>query len=813
MKSNTYILGLLFLLLFFNQKSLAQLPANCNGGDPVPRIAIAGDSWAQFMADDNSHNTFLASYGHADKAANSQTFETLIGCSTPVGIMDYAVSGSEARQWADQENYGYLQSLINAIQANPTIDHVLLSLGGNDILAGRSGGGWYKNMDADPWRSSVGLFDTVQMNIQYIMDEIWAVNPNMNIVMSSYDYPNFNVNFFFCGFYACPKREDLSRDDNDNGEIDPQELVTDLEINLMMEAVEGIRAGMASDPRVSYANELGLMQYYYGNDDNSGDVLPPYSVDLPSPTPPYTPGGNVNYPSDRSNFRWVGLCGLAEIVAADPIHLDVDGFEYKIKHQMDNIFFEAFRSNGGEPFTTLWSDGINDGYVDVIGETTDGNGIRVGDNGPFCCAWSNPTSDYRGILSFETSFLPDNAIVTGASIYMIRSSENDNPFEKTDGRMPVLDIKNGHFGASPGLEWTDGNEILPADASDIGCFHGQALEDNDAIRIDVDEMALGYFNPLGLTQFRVYFNKADWSVEYVNFYDGGGAQARLPVEVELAQQVPVYESRVVEKVTFPDGTITENEISRGDEVVQRSGMQYREKMIRINRVSENTEIINYEIFASEEHPGLSKHMSEAYGAPGNGRAPFLDLTYILALPIALSDFTAQARGQEALLNWETSTEENAQGFEIQRSVDGENWSRIGWLDAMGNSEELINYSFVDKDPAQGINYYRLRLLDWDGKEDFSTIQSVVFKGGPELVEVFPNPFDDQLSIGFQLSTSEKVLVQIFDMLGNLVIEESLSVENGKHTHHLSGLSKLNAGTYIVQIFTRSGTHSTKISKK
>ena len=108
MKRNIYTLGLFFLSFLFHQTSFAQLPANCIEGSSEPRIAIAGDSWAQFMADDNSHNTFLASYGHADKAAISETFEILIGCSTPVGVSDYAVSGSEARQWADEENYGCL---------------------------------------------------------------------------------------------------------------------------------------------------------------------------------------------------------------------------------------------------------------------------------------------------------------------------------------------------------------------------------------------------------------------------------------------------------------------------------------------------------------------------------------------------------------------------------------------------------------------------------------------------------------------------------------------------------------------------------
>ena len=164
--------AVLCLLLIINSNlTYGQLPANCNiTPNSIPRVAIAGDSWAQYMADDDVYNDAFKMYGHADKTCISETYEIGLLCSSSPGPIDYAVSGSEAQEWADEVNFDYLQNLIDELNANPTVEFVILSIGGNDILRGRSGGGWYQDMDLDVPGSEATLFNTVNGDTWYIYE-------------------------------------------------------------------------------------------------------------------------------------------------------------------------------------------------------------------------------------------------------------------------------------------------------------------------------------------------------------------------------------------------------------------------------------------------------------------------------------------------------------------------------------------------------------------------------------------------------------------------------------------------------------------
>lgn len=787
MQKFTYSAISLFLILFFTSISMAQLPANC--GSSSPRIAIAGDSWAQFMADDNSHNTMLKMYGHADKVAIAESFELCIGCIGSPGNDDYAVSGSEARQWADESNYTYLAALESALISNPTVDWVVLSIGGNDILAGKSGGGWYKDMDLDVPGSEAALFNQVKADTEYIMAGIWSVRPDIKIMISGYDYPNFNVSALYCGFYACSKREDLSRDP-------VNDLINDAEISAMMESVEGIRKTMAdADPRIFYDNGMGLMHTFYGYDDGLYATIAPSLSMEPQGISPYASGGDPSTPTDRDNFRGVGLFGLIGSFAADPIHLDFEGYEYKIKNQMDEILFEDLRKNTNDNMTTIWSDGALDGYVDVIGNSTNNGGIRVGDDGG-CCPWSSTTNDYRGILSFDTGALPDNAEITGASLYLIRSSENDNPFKKGD-RNPILDIKNGHFGASSGLEVVDGTEA--ASASNVGCFHGEADADNHAVRIDISPAGLAQFNTTGTTQFRFYFDVADWSVEYVNFFDGGGVAAALPPDVIAEQNPPMYAYRTVKQIENDDGTITEIELEKGPEVERREGFVLQEKMKEMREDEEGNIIQSFIVLAALEHPGLAKHMQETYSAPAGGYAPFLDVAYVLVLPVELLDFNVEKRGETALLTWNTATEVNSSGFYIEHSTDEKNWQTLDFIAAVGNSETKNNYDYIHQNPVLGNNYYRLKMADNDGVSEYSEIRHLTFRNESPIVNIFPNPFKESLSFEADFAKAGYAQIQVVDVLGKVVFTQQLEVQKGLETYTLHHLHDLAKGNYLLQI--------------
>ena len=813
MKNNfhTLCLSLLFPLGIF-----AQLPANCDA--PAPRIIMAGDSWAQYMADDNTHNRVLKMYGQGDKTTISSTFEVGILCGdTQPDASDpyYTVSGSEARQWANEADYNYLQNLIDAINANPTLDAVLLSIGGNDILAGRSEGGWYLDMDLDVAGSEQALFDQITADMLYIMDEVWArARPDINFIISSYDFPNFNVTGSFlgqdyCSFYACGKREDLSRDEDGDGAISGSEhLILDGELNNMMTLVEQIRKDIAdANSQIYYDNGQGLMHYYYGFDDPGYPAITEGTTPYPLGVSPFTGGGDPAIPTDRDNFRTVAVCGLGSF-PADPIHLDADAYEYKIKNEFDNIFFEEYR---GEPTVTYFSEGANDGYVDVIDNAINTSGLRVGDDGwefPF----TSPTNDYRSILSFNTSDIPDDATVTGASLYMIRSGADDNPFEKGD-RSPVLDIKSGHFGSNAALELADGTDA--ADASDIACFHGLVEEDKFTVRADITGSAVDFINKTGTTQFRFSFNVADWSTEYVNFYDGGGVAAAVSPEVAALQNPPVYEYRTVKRVYEADGTETDIEIERGPQITRREGYVYQEKIKDVRENEEGDKILSMAVMVAIEHPGLAKYMSDNYpdATPGGGYAPFLDVQYELALPIDLAYFKANAADENVLLTWQTNAEQNSDFFIVEHSEDNQNWSSIGEEKAASNSRQTIDYQLLHENPTVGKNYYRLQMIDKDGSFNYSEIRTVNFKKGQNILAIYPNPYSTEFTIEADFVAAGNARLEVSDILGRVVAQQELATGTGLQKITLNNLSDLANGTYVLRVFAGNEVYFGKIVKR
>ena len=121
------------------------------------------------------------------------------------------------------------------------------------------------------------------------------------------------------------------------------------------------------------------------------------------------------------------------------------------------------------------------------------------------------------------------------------------------------------------------------------------------------------------------------------------------------------------------------------------------------------------------------------------------------LPVELVDFSAAKNEDDVLLKWQTASETNNEGFEIEHGTDGRNWDYIGFIDGHGNATETHDYTFLHKGPSHGMNYYRLRQIDSDGQSDYSEIRSVAFENLNGPIKVFPQPCD----LPFQHSTSGK----------------------------------------------------------
>lgn len=119
-----------------------------------------------------------------------------------------------------------------------------------------------------------------------------------------------------------------------------------------------------------------------------------------------------------------------------------------------------------------------------------------------------------------------------------------------------------------------------------------------------------------------------------------------------------------------------------------------------------------------------------------------------ALPIKLTAFNGRLNTEtEATLAWTSSLEENSFQYEVQRSADGKNFVTVGKVTAQGTSFEAVKYSFKDPLPAAGAYFYRLKMVDLDGKSELSKVVYVNSKKGSGIVtKVFPNPFKSEIQL-------------------------------------------------------------------
>lgn len=141
-----------------------------------------------------------------------------------------------------------------------------------------------------------------------------------------------------------------------------------------------------------------------------------------------------------------------------------------------------------------------------------------------------------------------------------------------------------------------------------------------------------------------------------------------------------------------------------------------------------------------------------------------------ALPVDLVSFTAEALPkQRARLEWRTASETGNSHYVIERSTDGVDFVALGEVAGAGDSQEEQAYGFIDENPVIGLNYYRLRQVDFDGTEALSDVRQVRIAGGSQLT-LYPNPTVAELRLrGFSGGQ-----VRVLDTQGRMVLESNLT---------------------------------------
>ena len=167
------------------------------------------------------------------------------------------------------------------------------------------------------------------------------------------------------------------------------------------------------------------------------------------------------------------------------------------------------------------------------------------------------------------------------------------------------------------------------------------------------------------------------------------------------------------------------------------------------------------------------------------------------LPVEMVSFEAflNERQEEVSLKWTTASEINNSHFELQRSLDGSEFNFLEVIEGQGNSNLLQSYSFVDRKPVPGVNYYRLKQVDFDGTQTYSNIVSVKISTESVIASVIPNPVNDRAIVRFGEKLPERTKLEILSSMGQVMgtylVENTLSQE--------INLDKFEKGIYFLRI--------------
>ncbi len=181
------------------------------------------------------------------------------------------------------------------------------------------------------------------------------------------------------------------------------------------------------------------------------------------------------------------------------------------------------------------------------------------------------------------------------------------------------------------------------------------------------------------------------------------------------------------------------------------------------------------------------------------------------LPIELLSFNGENKGITNHLFWTTATEENNRGFEIERSLDGITFETIGFIEGKGTTSQKSNYLFIDESLKNGVHYYRLKQLDFNGEfERSKIIQILVNENSFAIGFPYPNPNKNQLiQIDYFSDEVLDIEIQFLDVTGKSVLEKRITIQKGNHSLDVDCTS-LKKGIYIIQLNTSKNTISRKI---
>ena len=181
---------------------------------------------------------------------------------------------------------------------------------------------------------------------------------------------------------------------------------------------------------------------------------------------------------------------------------------------------------------------------------------------------------------------------------------------------------------------------------------------------------------------------------------------------------------------------------------------------------------------------------------------FNDTTYV---PEEFTSFTSSVNGNDVTLNWETATETNNNGFQIERlktqNERSEEWVNLDFVNGKGTTTEPQSYSYIDEKLSAGKYQYRLKQIDFDGTFEYSSIIEVEI-GTPSAYYIsqnYPNPFNPSTTIKYDLPKDGLITLEVYDILGRKIATLINENRNAGRYGQTFDASSLTSGIYVYKL--------------
>jgi len=188
----------------------------------------------------------------------------------------------------------------------------------------------------------------------------------------------------------------------------------------------------------------------------------------------------------------------------------------------------------------------------------------------------------------------------------------------------------------------------------------------------------------------------------------------------------------------------------------------------------------------------------------------------IPLAVKMKSFTVTKQDNNAILQWVTESETRNDRYEIERSEDGINFNNVGMVKGAGTTCDRVTYSFTDPVMAGSrVLYYRLRIVDMDGKAVYSWTERLSIAGGAAATEMllYPNPFAANPKVQVYCVRETEGVLRITNAAGQQVLYRNIKLNKGVNIMVVTELNNLNTGVFVVDVIADGVKLSQKMMKQ